>query len=147
VNGNAARYAQGPADSSDDQLTLSTRSCFRLNGVIGSDAAGTVGEVVFRFSDNAGKSERLKLAFDGSNAISGSDFVDYVSLPSGLPGDARRVPFSLVVGRRSAALVIAGQVRAAVLLPKSVTVTAEPTTPTLELSDLELGSAPTGSGC
>jgi hypothetical protein len=33
------------------------------------------------------------------------------------------------------------------LLPKSVTVTAEPTTPTLELSDLELGSAPTGSGC
>jgi hypothetical protein len=38
-------------------------------------------------------------------------------------------------------------VRAAVLLPKSVTVTAEATTPALDLTDLRVGTAPSGSGC
>jgi hypothetical protein len=147
VTGNDARYEQGPADSSDDQLTLSTQSCFRLDGVIRADAAGTLGNVIFRFYDNAGKNERLKLAFDGTNAISGSDFVDYLSSPAKVPTGAREVPFSLVVGRRSAALVISQEVRAALLLPKSVTVKAEPTTQQLELSDLRLGAPPKGSGC
>jgi hypothetical protein len=147
VQGNDARYEQGPAAGSDDQLTLSTKSCFRLNGVIGADTAGTLGQVIFRFSDNTGKSERLKLAFDGNNAISGSDFVDYVSTAAGVPTTAHAVPFSLVVGRRSAVLVIAHQVRGALLLPKSVTVTAEPKTPELGLSNLEVGGAPPGSGC
>ncbi len=147
VDGNDARYRQGPSAGADDQLTLSTRSCFRLDGVIPGDAAGTLGTVVFRFSDNAGKSERLKLAFDGNNAVSGSDFVDYLSAPAGVPVTARDMPFSLVVGRRSAALVIAHRVRAAVLLPRSVTVTAEPTSRALELSGLEVGAPPAGSGC
>ena len=34
---------------------------------------------MFHFYDNAGKNEQLKLAFDGDNAISWSDFVDYLS--------------------------------------------------------------------
>ena len=147
VNGNDARYEQGPSDSSDDQLTLSTRSCFRLNGVIRADAAGTVGQLIFRFYDNAGKNERLKLAFDGNDAISGSDVVDYLNAPADVPTGARRVPFSLVVGRRSAALVISHQVRAALLLPESVTVKAEPKSQLLDLSDLRLGAPPKGSGC
>jgi hypothetical protein len=53
----------------------------------------------------------------------------------------------LVVGRRSAALVVENKVRAAVLLPKSVTVTAEAKTQALRLSGLRVGSAPSGGGC
>jgi hypothetical protein len=147
VDGNDARYAKGPSPSADEQLTLSTGSCFRLDGMIRADAAGTLGGVVFRFTDNAGKNERLKLSFNSDNAVSGSDFVDYLSSPSGVRPGARTEPFSLVVGRRSAVLVIEHRVRAALLLPKSVTVTAEPTSPALELSRLEVGAAPTGSGC
>jgi hypothetical protein len=147
VDGNNARYAQGPSDSSDDLLTLSTGSCFRLDGEIRADEAGTLGQVIFRFNDNAGKNERLKLVFDGDNAISGSDFVDYLSSPADIPSGARTVPFSLIVGRRSAALVIEHRVRAALQLPKSVTVTAESRTSALELANLEVGKAPRGSGC
>jgi hypothetical protein len=147
VDGNNARYTQGPSASSDDQLTLSTRSCFRLDGEIRADAAGALGQVIFRFNDNAGTNERLKLAFDGSNAISGSDFVDYLSSPAGIKAGTPTVPFSLIVGRRSAALVIEHRVRAALQLPESVTVTAEPKTPALDLANLEVGKAPPGSGC
>jgi hypothetical protein len=44
-------------------------------------------------------------------------------------------------------LVINDRVRAAVLLPKSVTVTAEAKTSALDLTDLRVGKAPAGSGC
>jgi hypothetical protein len=147
VNGSDASYEPGPAASADDQLTIAPDSCYRLDGVIPADAAGTVGQVAFHFADNAGKNERLTLSFEGENAVSSSDFVDFLTLPTDVPGDAREVPFSLVVGRRSAALVIENEVRAALLLPKSVTTTAESTTGNLELADLRLGSAPAGSGC
>jgi hypothetical protein len=147
VDGIDARYEQGPAPGADDQLTLSTGSCFRLDGVIPADAAGTLGQLAFRFYDNAGKSERLTLSFEGNDAVSSSDFVDYLRLPAGVRPGSRRVPFSLVVGRRSAALVIEHQVRAALLLPKSVTVKAESKTPALGLTGLRIGAAPSGSGC
>ncbi|MDQ1509272.1 MAG: hypothetical protein QOG50_1116 [Actinomycetota bacterium] len=147
IDRSGAHYEQGPAASADDQLTLSTRSCFRLDGTIPADAAGSLGHVAFHFYDNAGKHERLRLSFEGTDAVASSDFVDFLRLPAGVPAGTRRLPFSLVVGRRSAALVIEHQVRAAVLLPKSVTVTAEATTPALDLTDLRVGTAPSGSGC
>jgi hypothetical protein len=146
VDGNDARFEEGPV-APDDHLTLAFDSCFRLDGVIPATDADLPGKVVFHFIDNAGKNEPLKLTFDGSNGISGSDYVDYLSTPADIPDGADMVPFSLVVGRRSAALVIEHKVRAAMQIPKSVTVTAEATSPTLELSDLKLGEAPPGSGC
>jgi hypothetical protein len=147
VDGNDARYEQGSDPSADDQLTLSTRSCFRLDGVIPTDRTGTSGDVAFHFTDNAGKNEPLRMSFDGDGAVASSDFVDYLRTPTDIPSGTDRVPFSLVVGRRSAVLVINDRVRAAVLLPKSVTVTAEAKTSALELSDLRVGKAPAGSGC
>ena len=147
VDGNDVKYAQGPASSADDQLTLSTHSCFRLDGEIRADRAGTLGQFAFHFYDNAGRNERLSLSFEGEDAVSSSDFVDFASAPSGVSAGTRRVPFSLVVGRRSAALVIERMVRAAVLLPSSVTVTAEAKMQSLRLSGLRIGSAPSGSGC
>jgi hypothetical protein len=147
IDGNDVRYEQGPAAGADDQLTLSTHSCFRLDGEIPADAAGTLGHVAFHFYDNAGHDEGLSLEFDGNDGVASSDFVDYLRIPADVPDGVRRVPFSLVVGRRSAALVIEHKVRAAVLLSKSVTVTAEAKMAPLALSGLRVGSAPSGSGC
>lgn len=147
IRGASATYTEGPVASPDDQLTLSTSSCFRLDGDISTDAAGFPEHVVFRFDDNAGKSEQLNLEFAGDSAVSSSNFVDFQREPTNLAAGLKRVPFSLVVGRRSAALVIDGQVRAAILLPSSVTVKAQADTPSLGLLDLRIGSAPAGSGC
>ncbi len=99
VDGNDARYEQGPADSSDDQLTLSTHSCFRLDGVIKADDAGALGHVIFRFYDNAGKNERLKLAFDGDNAILGERLRRLSDLTRGRADG--RAPGAVLVGRRA----------------------------------------------
>jgi hypothetical protein len=147
VRGASATYTEGPVASANDQLTLSSTSCFRLDGDISTDAARVPEHVVFRFDDNTGKSEQLNLKFEGATAVSSSNFVDFEREPTNLDADLQRVPFSLVVGRRSAALVIDGQVRAALLLPSSVTVKAQADTPSLGLSNLRVGSAPAGSGC
>ena len=147
VENGIARYAKGPVSRSDDQLTLSTSSCFRLDGDIRADDTGNLGRVRFHFDDNEGKSQQLNLSFEGADAASSNNFADILRKPTNVPAGAHRVPFSVVVGRRSAALVIVHQVVAAVSLPSSVTVTAEARSPSVELAHLRVGSAPTGSGC
>jgi hypothetical protein len=147
VTGTSANFVQGPVSSPNDQLTLSTDSCFRLDGVIPADSVGNLGHVVFHFDDNAGRHEQLNLLFEGYYAASSSDAAVFQREPTQVRPGARKVSFSLVVGRRSAALVVDGEVRAALLLPPSVTVTAQSRTPTLDFSNLRIGAAPTGSGC
>ena len=147
LHGSTASYVEGPVPSSQDQLTLSTTSCFRLDGTIAADGSHGIGTVGFYFDDNTGKTQQMKLAFSGTYATSATDYNDFQREPTHVAAGARRVPFSIVVGRRSAALVVNGAVRAALLLPPSVTVTAAPSSPTLRFTNLRVGSAPTGSGC
>ena len=147
IDGNSADYRPGVVPAAADQLVVATKSCFRLEGTIATPDRSGVGRVSFHFYDNAGRNERLNLTFDGDTVTSSSDFTQFQSEPSDVPGGAQVVPFALVVGRRSAALVINNQVRAATLLPKSVTVRAEAPAGALRLSNLRLGPAPAGSGC
>jgi hypothetical protein len=88
----------------------------------------------------------VKIDFDGPTVSSSSDNVEFAHLPSGTSSTGP-VAFTLVVGRRSAALVVGGQVRAALRLPSSVDVSVTAARSHLQLNDLQLGSAPTGSGC
>jgi hypothetical protein len=53
----------------------------------------------------------------------------------------------LIVNHRAAALVVNGQIRAAVRLPKSVTVSMESQRGILNLTDLRVGPAPPVTGC
>jgi hypothetical protein len=55
--------------------------------------------------------------------------------------------FTLIVNDRAAALVIAGQVRAAVQLPESVSVSLESRRGILNLRNLHVGPAPAVTGC
>ncbi len=145
VDRNNAAYRPG-GSGAGDALTLATDSCFRLEGTIAAPS-GSPGNVVFRFVDNAGKSERLNFTVTADTVSSGSDAAQFMSEPTDLPAASARVPFALVVGRRSSALVINGQVRAAMVLPRSVTVKVDAPTAALDLVGLRLGAPPAGSGC
>ena len=143
VQNNAATFTdEGNRDH--DALALANDSCFSLRGTVDSD--GPAGGIIFHFDDNAGKSEPVKIAFDGGVVTSSSDNVRFDQMPVPVPGHGP-VEFTLVVGRRSAALVIGGQVRAALRLPNSVHVSVTAARSHLGLHELSLGAAPAGSGC
>ena len=145
VEGSTARFSDSGLERPLDLLPLSDDACFRLEGTISNDGSEPAA-VAFRFDDTLGQAPRFYLTFAGDRVISGADAVVFEELPSDII-DAGPVPFSLVVGHRAAALVVNGQIRAAVRLPDSVSVHAEAQTGSLVLSDLRLGNPPATSGC
>jgi hypothetical protein len=143
VDGNDVTFTDA-GNRDNDRLAISNDSCFSLTGTVDSD--GPPGGIRFHFDDNSAKSEPVKLDFDGDTVSSSSDTVEFAHLPSGTTATGP-VPFTLVVGRRSAALVVGGQVRAAVRLPASTHVSVTSERSHLQLRDLRVGPAPEGSGC
>jgi hypothetical protein len=148
----AARYGQSTRAQDSDAVPLSRQRCFRLDGTISAGDQGGMPAVDFRFDPSGAgdadlKVEPLHLRLNGDKASSASDGVEYESLPSGIDPGATSKSFSLVVGRRAAALVIDGQVRAAMRLPSPVIVSMVPKGSSLALTDLRLSPPPRGSGC
>ena len=90
LHGSTASYVEGPVPSSQDQLTLSTTSCFRLDGTIAADGSHGIGTVGFYFDDNTGKTQQMKLAFAGTYATSATDYNDFQREPTHVPAGARR---------------------------------------------------------
>lgn len=152
LEGDAARYRQSSLAQDSDAVPLSRQRCFRLDGNISGGDQGAMPKVDFHFDpsgsgDDDLKVERLHLRINGDKASSASDGVDYETAPSGIDSGATTKPFSLVVGRRAAVLVIDGQIRAAMRLPSPVIVSMVPKSSSLALTDLRLGRPPKGSGC
>lgn len=143
VRGNDVSFTDA-ANRQNDRLPIATDSCFSLRGTVDSD--GPPGGITFHFDDTTGKFEPVKLDFDGDHVSSSSDNVEFARLPSATSSDGP-VKFTLVVGRRSAAMVVGGQVRAALRLPSSARVTVTSERGKLQLRNLRLGAAPDGSGC
>ena len=119
-------------------------SCERLEGRV---TPGATGSVRFQFTDTTGQTEPLHLTLDGKQVSAGSDFVEYLALPSGITDPAQPSSFVLVIGRRAAALIVDGFVRGALRLPPSVTVAATGTGGPVDLSDLRIGRVSSRSGC
>ncbi len=143
--GTTLHYADGPDIARDAGVDVLNQSCTRLDGVIDTDGEG-FGTVVFRFDDPTGASERVRLAFEGDRVVSGNDYSAFEEIPSELtePGP---VPFSLVVGPRSALLIVNDAIRAAVRLPGPVVTSAEPHSASLVLRDLRVDDTPMVTGC
>ncbi len=140
-------YRESGGRDSDWQ-PIASDSCFALTGRVSSD--GSAGGLVFHFDDNAStnKAESVNLDFNGDHVSSGSPAVEYHRLPSGITTDGRTpTPFTLVVGRRAAALIVNGQIRAAVTLPKSVKVSLESQHGILDVIDMRVGAPPSITGC
>ena len=116
--------------------------CLRIAGTIEftPDAGGILG---FNFVDPTGVNERLHIGIDRGGAYSGSDFVRYEETTLGDAGTGIK-EFSLMVGGRSAALVMQGEVVAALRLPRPVEVTLEART-AISLTGLVTGPAPAAS--
>lgn len=151
VEDNRARFAGSGIARPDDVLYLATGPCFRLEGTVDVLPSGTLANIAFRFdSDQDPTEERQFLALEGDRAGSGSQglgSLGFESLPANIGGDGP-VSFALVVGRHSAALIVNGEVQAAVRLRDSVMrVTLESRTTEVDLSDLKVGDAPAGGGC
>ncbi|MGI9021982.1 MAG: hypothetical protein ACR2HV_01880 [Acidimicrobiales bacterium] len=152
VGSGSAAY-QGSADAGTNALPLAGENCVRIDGT--ADTAENAPPAFdVRFEDNATKpdgepeEETMLLKLEGDEATSGSEAVEYESIPSGVQaGFDGPVKFSVVVGSRAAALVVDGQMRAAVRIPPSVTVSLTPSRSSLALTDLRVGTAPSVSGC
>lgn len=148
----SAGYRGGVEGRQSDSLSLAKRTCFRLDGRV--TAQGGSPAVDFRFEPTSTrritdlKVEPLHLRIAGDKAASASDATEYESAASGRDTSGRGYDeFSLVVGRRAAALVVNGQIRAALRLPSAMKVSMTSGADSLDLSDLRVGPPPAGSGC
>ena len=143
----SAQYREaGNRDQEQNWMPIANDSCFVLNGRVASD--GPAGGIVFHFTDNAGKAESVNMDFDGDHVSSGSSAVEYRRIPSQVTTGGRTpAPFTLIVGRRAAGLIVNGQIRAAVRLPKSVHVAMESQRGILDVTDMRTGAAPAITGC
>jgi hypothetical protein len=116
-----------------------------IEGVLDRLPDGSAGRIVFRFEatpDQSGplRRGRTRLALEGPDAVAGDDGAGFLRLPSTAPDLPGGTPFRLVVGRRSAALVVNGAIRAAVALPDRLAeVTVEPRADSVGLRDLRSG--------
>ncbi len=129
-----------------DFLNATAQSCSVVSGDITSD--GPPGGVVFWLYDNTGKAQPVNLDFDGDHVSAANANVEYHRVPSGLT-NAGTVPahFSLIVGKRAAALVVNGQIRAAVDIPNNVSVRMTSQRSNLKLTNMKTGPAPAITGC
>ncbi|HEV3400453.1 MAG TPA: hypothetical protein VG078_01425, partial [Acidimicrobiales bacterium] len=146
-------YRGNPGAGSSDAVPLVGRSCVRIDGTARTED-GSLPAFEVRFENSGAdpggdlKEEALHLKLQGDKASSGSEAVDYESIPSGVQaGGAEPVRFSLVIGRRAAALVVGDQIRAAVRVPASVTASLSSSGSSLVVSDLRMGGAPPVAGC
>jgi len=149
---NSATYADNGTPTNPTQLALTTHACERISGTL-SNGTQPAPAVVFHIEDRAGHQPELNIAFDGSY-VSVEDatgaLLDTVAIgtdtSTGTLHDGP-VPFSLVIGRRAAVLVIDGQIVGAVAIPNDAEVTVGPGQSHLALEGLRIGAPPPDSGC
>jgi hypothetical protein len=148
VDEGSASYISRSTPGESDPLVVRRNNCFRLEGSVAGVNEAPAFDI--RFEPNPGarfdmRREPLHLRLDGDSASSASDATVYETAPAG--AGQGQVGFTLVVGRRAAALIIGGQVRAALRIPSSSTVSIRSLRTALDLSNLRIGPAPARSGC
>jgi hypothetical protein len=142
-----ARYAQTSTAAADDRLVLATQQCQRIDGTLDTP------RLVFHLEDWTGEQLEVQLVVDETSVTTedGNGTIrETVSRPAPEddgPQASARSSFALVLGERSAALVMNGRIVGAVELPERTRVTVEPTTSSLAMTDLRVGAPPIGSGC
>ncbi len=148
--GSASRAAD-IAPSLVDVLELSNSRCIRISGTLVADPADAGSFLSFRFDRPDGSADNARLNIAGDEVFSGNDtaIFDSNSLSgTGLPGeDLGEHEFAVVVGDRSAALVLDGVIRAAVRLDDQTRLSLEVREGGVLLDSLTRASAPASSGC
>jgi len=139
-----------------DRLELSDSLCTRISGTYTGSPGDAGSFLSFRFDNADGSSGDARLNIADMQVFSGSDtsVFDTVNLdPSTVDTGSAQVPtygphdFAVVVGARSAALVIDGMIRAAVRLDGQRRLSLEARNGGVQLTDLRRGAPPPSAGC
>lgn len=170
--GGAALDSNSPP-SMTDVLQLSGDLCTRISGTYVAEAGAAGSFLSFRFDRAKVEPESteptVRLNIVGNQVFSGNDTAIFDSIviepagietsagtdgnvPAELPDEPRAIDgaehqFSVVVGSRSAALVIDGAIRAAVRLDGQTRLSLEVRQGGVVLADLHRGSTPMASDC
>jgi hypothetical protein len=147
VSPGALSYSATGVPSGEDVVLLTDRVCQRIDGVLKPEPGGTPGRIVLRFEtfetrppSAAGyyATGRTRLALEGEQAVAGDDGAAFfVTASNASPsGDT---PFTIIIGRRSAALMVNGSVRTAVAIPRGARTVLEPRAGTVDLANLTTG--------
>lgn len=151
-----ATLAADAVPSVDDVLELSPSLCTRVSGTY-TAAPGAGGSFLsFRFDGPSNTDETMRLNIADTEVFSGNDATVFdsvildptkVDTAQAAPADTASHAFAVVVGAQSAALVVDGQIRAAVRLPKPARLSLEMRNGGVALGDLQVGAPPPDSGC
>ncbi len=140
-----ALFAQGGFARTVDTLLMANASCYRIDGEVAS-IDGTRSGLAFRFEDPSGKKERRRLALEPTAAAAGSDSVGFGQTAL-LTVPTANLPFSILVGRDSAALVVEGRIGAAVRLQGPVRTVLESHGWQTKLLNLKVSGLTFARGC
>src|SRR5207248_2214351 len=105
----SADYAGSSAPPTEDRLVIATQNCQRVEGSLDGQ------HVIFHFEDWTAKQPELQIAVDGTTVTTedaNGGTLETTSIPQPETAARGRTPaptFALVVGARSAALVVDGQ--------------------------------------
>ncbi|CAB4886996.1 unannotated protein [freshwater metagenome] len=156
VGSGTASLAADVAPNADDLLQLSPGLCSRISGTY-TAVPGTAGSFLsFRFDSARASDEKMRLNIADRQVFSGNDntvfesvALDPPSTDTGEPPppDTATHEFAVVIGKYSAALVIDGQIRAAVRLTTQTHLSLEMRNGGVELAGLHVGPPPPDSGC
>ncbi len=156
IDANSAELVLDSSTSMDDVLQLSTGLCTRISGTY-TPAPGAGGSFLsFKFDAAKPTEDHMRLNVVDSHVMSGNDTTVFDSVILGAAGvdesqldvpDLAPHSFAVVVGKSSAALVVDGQIRAAVRLTNQTRLSLEVRNGGVKLSDLRVGRPPPNSGC
>jgi hypothetical protein len=146
VTPTGVRREADAAPSVDDVVQLAASRCTMISGSFELLSQNAASFLSFRFEDPVGSAERVRLNISELAAFAGNDaqVFDTVEIP-GLAAGTHS--FSIVIGDRSAVLVIDGQIGAAVRLSTQTALFLETRAGGVAITDLQRGRAPTESGC
>jgi hypothetical protein len=137
-------YAASGVSKGDDVALLTDGVCQRIDGVLKPQPDGTPGRFVLRFealpterpqAPGYFASGRTRLALEGTQAVAGDDGAAFFTTTSNA-SPTGATPFTIIIGRRSAALMVNGSIRTAVAIPRNARTVVEPRAESVELTDL-----------
>lgn len=135
------------ADQPTEPLSIGAATCRRFDGTV----RGRDRTLRFQFVDPSEPMDAVHIGLDGDRAWSGSRTIRYLEqlLPSGAAdtGSVATVPFSLVVGTQSAALIVDDVIVAAVSFDGAATLALDSDSADLDIIDFAIRPASTLHDC
>jgi len=125
---------------------LSDKNCVRIAGTLISEDSNDEAAIIFNLTDPTQSYENVHLSLSSTRSSSSSDNVEFAA--KDLSGDvAAPIEFLVVVGKRSAVLIVDGEVVSATRLGELVQISVARKSGQPTLSNLRIDVAPMLDGC